>query len=96
MKKESYILIQHFCETTSVDPKFIQKLFEFELLQHIELDDSPALLKEELPTLERMVRLHYDLNINLEGLQVIAHMREKMIRLQEELQALERKLKRFE
>lgn len=96
MKNESYILIQHFCETTSVDPEFIEQLFEFELIHHIELDDSPALLKEELPILERMVRLHYDLDINLEGLQVIAHMREKMIRMQEELLALERKLKRFE
>lgn len=96
MKHESYILIQHFCETTSVDPKFIEQLFEFDLIQHIELDDSPALLKEELPILERMVRLHYDLDINLEGLQVIAHMREKMIRMQEEMLVLERKLKRFE
>lgn len=96
MKKESYILIQHFCETTEVDPKFIEQLFELELLQPIEENEPPAFLKKELPILERMVRLHYDLDINLEGLQVIAHMREKMIRMQEELLVLERKLKRYE
>lgn len=96
MKEEPYILIQHYCETTSVDPKFIEQLFECGLIQHLEYGDAPAIHQEELPTIERMVRLHYDLEINLEGLQVIAHMREKMIRMQKELKVLERKLKRFE
>ena len=96
MKEETYILIQHYCETTSVDPEFIKQLFEYGLIQHIEQDDEPAVREEELPILERMVRLHYDLDINLEGLQVIAHMRQKMIQMQKEMLELERKLKRFE
>lgn len=96
MKEESYILIQHYCETTSVDPEFIEQLFEYGLIQHLEHGDAPAIHQEELPTIERMVRLHYDLEINLEGLQVIAHMREKMIQMQKQMMDLERKLKRFE
>ena len=96
MKEESYILIQHFCETTSVDPEFIEQLFEYGLIQHVEKVKEPAVHQEELPVLERMVRLHYDLDINLEGLQVIAHMRQKMIQMQKEMLELERKLKRFE
>lgn len=96
MKEESYILIQHFCETTLVDPEFIEQLLEYGLIQHVVQGNEPAVHQEELPVLERMVRLHYDLDINLEGLQVIAHMRQKMIRMQKEMLELERKLKRFE
>jgi len=96
MKEESYILIQHFCETTSVDPEFIEQLLEYGLIQHVVQGNEPAVHQEELPVLERMVRLHYDLDINLEGLQVISHMRQKMIQMQKEMLELERKLKRFE
>lgn len=96
MKKISYILIQHFCETTKVEPEFIEQLFEYGLIQHLEHGDAPAVHQEEIPKIERMARLHYDLDINLEGLQVIAHMREKMIQMQKEMLELQRKLKRFE
>lgn len=96
MKEETYILIQHYCETTEVDPEFIEQLFEYGLIQHLEHGDAPAILQEELPRIERMARLHYDLDINLEGLQVIAHMREKLIQMQKEMLELQRKLKRFE
>lgn len=96
MKEESYILIQHYCETTSVDPEFIEQLFEYGLIQHLEHGDAPAVHQEELPIIERMARLHYDLEVNLEGLQVIAHMRKKMIQMQKQMIDLERKLKRFE
>ncbi len=96
MKKETYILIQQYCETTSVEPEFIDRLLDYGLIKHIERGNQPAIHETELPIIERMARLHYDLDINLEGLQVIAHMREKMLQMQDELKNLERKLKRFE
>lgn len=91
MKEENYILLKKFCQSTSVDPDFIEALYEFGLIEH-----ASSIHKDELPTIERYVRLHYDLNVNIEGLQIIANMREKMMQMQEEMLRLERKLKRFE
>lgn len=96
MEKENYILLQDFCEVTKAKPEFLMQLFEHDLIQHITYNNTPAIHQKELPTIERMLRLHYDLNVNIEGLQIITHMREKMMLLQEEILLMKRKLKRFE
>lgn len=96
MKRDDYILVDYFCEVTNTNPEFLKQLYEHDLIKHIEYNKAPALLQNELPVIERMLRLHYDLNVNIEGLQVINHMREKMIGMQNELLQLKRKLKRFE
>lgn len=47
---------------------------------------------EELPVLEKMVRLHNELDINPEGIQAIHHLLGQVESLQEEVAALKRKL----
>ncbi|MBK8738011.1 MAG: hypothetical protein IPL98_19685 [Saprospiraceae bacterium] len=37
-------------------------------------DTDKYLLEEQLPVLEQIIRLHYDLQINMEGIDVITHM----------------------
>jgi hypothetical protein len=47
---------------------------------------------EEMRALERMIRLHYDLEINMEGIDAIAHLLERVEHMQEEMRMLRRKL----
>jgi uncharacterized membrane protein YjjP (DUF1212 family) len=52
--------------------------------------------QEELPKLEKMVRLHQDLGINLEGLEAIHHLLEKVEQMQSEVNLLKNKLRKWE
>jgi hypothetical protein len=71
-------------------------MYEFELLQIDDSKEEALLSTDELPILEKMVRLHKELDINPEGVQAVYHLLQQVEGLQEEVAALKRKLDRFD
>jgi len=55
-----------------------------------------CLYEEEIQTIEKMIRLHYDLEINLEGIEAISHLLKRVDGLQEELTSLKNRLSLYE
>jgi hypothetical protein len=51
---------------------------------------------EQLGRAEKMVRMHDDLGINVEGLEAIEHLLRRMEQLREELTGLRNRLRRYE
>jgi hypothetical protein len=49
-----------------------------------------------LGRLEKIVRLHFELDINLEGIETIAHLLERMEGMQEKIVQLTNRLKAYE
>jgi hypothetical protein len=49
-----------------------------------------------LGRLERIVRLHFELDINLEGIETITHLLERMEAMQENIARLKNRLKAYE
>lgn len=95
MEKSTYIYITEFCTQYGIEISFVQQLQEYEIV-HVEVaDDKIMISEEELPKLEKMVRLHHELDINAQGLQAIQHLLDKVTHLQEEVSMLRRKLNRF-
>ena len=60
------------------------------------LEDDEFLEPEQLPLIEKMIRMHYDLKINLEGIDAIYHLLNKIEVLQQNLTAAQNKLRVFE
>ncbi len=92
MKKENYISIKTVCERHGVGESFVYSMYEYEILQVEQKGDDAMLHVEDLPLLEKMVRLHNELDINPEGLQAIYHLLGQVENLQEEVASLKRKL----
>lgn len=63
-------------------------MYEYEILQVEQKGDDAMLHVEDLPLLEKMVRLHNELDINPEGLQAIYHLLGQVENLQEEVASL--------
>nr|WP_297789547.1 chaperone modulator CbpM [uncultured Allomuricauda sp.] len=96
MKKENYISIKTFCERHGVGESFVYSMYEYEILQ-VEPDEAEDMLHvEDLPILEKMVRLHNELDINPEGIQAIHHLLGQVESLQQEVASLKKKLGRLE
>lgn len=74
-----------------IEITFFDSLEESGLLKTENDNEVKYLLYEELPAFERFANWHYDLEINLPGLEVIHHLLNKM----EALQAENRKLGHF-
>ncbi|MCR9228140.1 MAG: chaperone modulator CbpM [Flavobacteriaceae bacterium] len=92
MKEEQYISVKTFCERHGVVESFVYSMYEYEILQ-LEYDkDQGKLLVEDLPLLEKMVRLHNELDINPEGIQAIYHLLDQVKSLQQEVASLKKKL----
>ncbi|USD24515.1 chaperone modulator CbpM [Flagellimonas marinaquae] len=96
MKKENFISIKTFCENHGVGESFIYSMYEYEILQVQQEKEAGMLHLDDLPLLEKMVRLHHDLDINPEGIQAVHHLLGQVESLQQEVASLKKKLDRLE
>jgi len=86
------IVLNDFCSTHQIEVSFIQSLEEHGLVQTVIVDQSICVHANELPKLERIVRLSQELNINPEGLDVIDHLLRRIETMQHEISELKNRL----
>ena len=96
MQTKQLILLETFCMEYPVEFSFIQLLIEHGLVQITTLEEQTYIFESELPQIEKIIRLHNDLSINLEGVEVINYLLGKLQQQQEEINALQNKLRFFE
>ena len=90
------ISIEVFCQHEQVEFTFVHALYERGLI-HVE-EEPPLhyIAREHLPRLEQLARLHYDLEIDLAGLEAVSHLLERVERMQEEMRELRERLPLYE
>ena len=97
MEEKNSVSAKAFCHYHQIEITFIRSLHEYGLLQVEATSDEDWLLApEQLEPLERMVRLHYDLHINLEGLDAIQHLLQRVEDMQRELLTVRNRLRLYE
>jgi hypothetical protein len=93
MQEHELISAQEFCSHHQVEMNFIYSLREYGLVNVINNEGSDYLSMDQLNELEKIVRLHYDLNINMEGVDVILHLLKQLETSQQEMNELKNQLK---
>jgi len=73
------ITVKQFCANYDVPSSFINSLSNFELIELIEIENTKHLQIKDIHRIEKMMRLHYDLNVNFEGLDIINHLTSQKI-----------------
>ena len=96
MEVKNYISIQQFCVHYKVPTTFINALHDYELVEIIVSKNEKFLKTSQLHEVEKMMRLHYDLDINLEGIDAIYNLLKQVESLQNELTLLNNKLRFYE
>lgn len=91
-----YISIMEFCNCHHLEYSFIHSLTEYGLLKTIVIEEDEYIEQEQVRELERMMRLHYDLEINMQGIDAINHLLDRVSRLQEEVRQLQNRLRLYE
>ena len=92
MENERLITLQNLSTNYNVEVSFIQSLNEFGLIEIITIDETECIDKDYLSDIERMMRLHYDLDINLAGIDAIASLLQRMHDMQNEITMLRNRL----
>lgn len=91
----TYIRIQEYCVHYQVPTDFVEDLVSAGLLK-LENYTTNEINEEQFARLERFRQLHYDLQINLEGIETIDYLLERQQQLQQELALVKSKLKLYE
>lgn len=90
------ISVAEFCRHHEIEVRFVHSLQDHNLIRLVEVRDEIFVDPEQLPRLEKMVRLYYDLDINLEGIEVINQLLERIENMQQEIGVLKKKLSLFD
>jgi hypothetical protein len=93
---EELIIIEEYIRRSVAEPQFIALLEENDLIHTQEIENKRYLHPDELDHLECYARLYYDLSINIEGIDAIHHLLERINVLQEEMQNLRNRLQLWE
>jgi hypothetical protein len=87
------ILIKEYCEQYEIEQHFVQSLQEEGLLEITVVSDELYIKEEQLNELEQFRRWHYDLNINIEGIDAMRHLVNKVTKMQQEINHLKNQLR---
>ena len=96
MDTTQLISIQQFCTHYKVPVRFISALQEYELIEITITNNQDYLQINQLNTIEKMMRMHYDLNINFEGIDAIYNLLKQVELLQDEIRILKNKFNAYE
>ena len=94
--KASLILIKEYCSQCGVEYAFIEALQEEGLLKAVTIADEYYIEEEQLDALEQYRRWHYDLHINIAGIDALHHIVGKVNKMHAEINALRNRLKLHE
>lgn len=96
MATRHLITITDFCGFHQIDHTFIASLHEAGLVKVTTVDQQAFIPQTELQKLERMIRLHHELEINVAGIEAISHLLEKVESLNEDIRNMRNKLQFYE
>ena len=96
METQELIIVEVFCQEYQIDTSLIWDLEEFGLLQTIQQNETRYIDKNQIVTVEKIIRLHTDLNINKEGIEVILDLLEKVNQLNTDIKTLKDRLSLYE
>ena len=93
---EHLIYAIEFCNNHEIEISFISSLHETRLIEIVQIEETEYIDESQLVQLEKIVRFHYDLGINLEGIETINHLLNCMNDMQDEITALRNRLRLYE
>jgi chaperone modulatory protein CbpM len=91
MQTEGLIAVSEFCSSHRLEITFIRSLQEYGLIETTTIEQTTFIYDRELPKLEQIARLR-DLDINVEGIEAITHLLQRMEEMHNEITRLKNKL----
>jgi chaperone modulatory protein CbpM len=96
METQELIIVDVFCQEYQIEINLINDLESFGLIETIVHNENKYLDKNQIVHVEKIIRLHNDLNINKEGIEIILDLLEKEKQLLLEIKYLKNRLGLYE
>ena len=96
MAQTKYIQVTTYCKQTNIDNSFVTTLEQYGLIEIKTMKSEMFIAEEDITEIERMFRLHKELGINLEGIDVVNHLVNRLKTIESELNSLKKLLALYE
>lgn len=96
MKADYLVGVDEFCANHNIETTFINTLQVNGLIEVTTIKEAVFVNSAQLKQLEKIVRLYYELDINLEGIETINYLLKRISCLQDEVLLLRNTLSIYE
>ncbi len=96
MQPEFLITLDEFCANHNIEISFISSLQQTGLIEIKTVKETGYIDAGELHQLEKFIRFYYELDINLEGIETINHLLDRIKSMQDEIISLKNRLRLYE
>jgi hypothetical protein len=96
MNTENFIPVQTICTCYQVEVSFLNGLNEIGLVEINIIENTAYIHQDQIRSIEKMIRLHNDLDVNIEGIDVVFNLLNKVHVLQAELISAQKRLRIYE
>ena len=96
MEAEKFVSLPEIVRQHEISISFIDALRESGLVRVTVMEEKEFVSLEQMHALEKMIRLHHELDINFEGVEAISYLLMRIEKLQEELTAAQNRLRIYE
>lgn len=92
MKKNNLIPVEQLCSHYNIEISFISSLSQYGLIELTRMEEVTYVHPDQIKDIEKMMRLHFDLDINIEGIDAIYHLLQRVDQLHNELKSVKNQL----
>ncbi len=96
METAHLISAEEFCINHKIEISFISSLHEYGLVEVTTIEEESFFNINQLQKIEKILRLYHDLDINIEGIEAITHLLNRMNDMQDEITTLKNRLSLYE
>lgn len=96
MSTENFIPLETLCSHYNVELSFFSNLNEIGLIEIQMVEHTQYIHQDSIYEIEKMIRMHQELDVNLEGIDVVFNLLQKIDSLKNELTAVRNRLRLFE
>lgn len=82
------IIIEEYCKSSRIESSFILLLADEGLIDIKIIENKQYIYESQLSDLDRFANLHYDLSVNIEGIDIIQNLLTQINDMQKELYIL--------
>lgn len=90
------ITVNEFCIHHNIERSFISSVQQTGLVNVTRVEEVEFIALQQLQQLEKIVHFYYDLGINLEGIETINRLLQRINNMQDEIVALKNRLRLYE
>jgi len=96
MDTTKYIEVTHLCKQYKVTEQLFSQLNDTGLVHVTVVEEKPCVPSQSIHKVDKIMRLHQELEVNPEGIDVILNLLEKVENLTQEVTRLRRKIHIYE